>query len=221
MKYFPIWTIGAKWRNKYPSYGSISHCLNVSSVFSSDWNSFTFSGVVYLWLIIMSYKQLCWVWLTACWLSMMGKGDVLVTASVLQLSRSLLKDIYKEHPISLSLSLFPLTSLSLEMLYWVNCIIPHIPPSLSFHSHFCSLFPIQTLANPHVSKSHAIPQGRVRVLIYLEGMLILEKERRSLHSQRRARYEGGKFDLTGGLSQRHTCVLTAGVTGWLNNTKTS
>lgn len=202
-------------------YGSIAHCQNVSSVFSSDWNSFMFSGVVYLWLIIMSYKQLCSVWLTACWLSMMEKGDVLVTASVLQLSRSLLKDIYKEHPISLSLSLPPLIPVSLEMPYWVNCIIPHIPLSLSFLSHFCSLFGIQTLTNPHVWKSHVIPQGRVRVLIYLEGMLILKKERGSLHSQRRSRCEGGKFDLTGGLSRRHTCVLTAGVTGWLNNTKTS
>lgn len=47
-------------------------------------------------------------------------------------------------------------------------------------------------------------------LIYLERRLILKTARRSLHSPL---YGGGKFDLTGGLSGRRTCVLTAGVTG--------
>lgn len=160
----------------------------------------------------MSYKQLCWVWLTACWLSMMGKRDVLVTASVLQpslsLSLTLLKDIYKEHPISLSLP-----PLSPEMPYWVNCIILHIPRSA--HS-FSSIF---AHTNTCTFRNHTLYLKDVaEFLIYLEWKLILKMERRSLHSPL---YGGGKFDLTGGLSRRRTCVLTAGVTGWLNNIKTS
>ncbi len=161
----------------------------------------------------MSYKQLFWVWLTACWLSVMGKRDMLMAASVLQpsLSLSLLKDIYKEHPVSLSLP-----PLSPEMPYWVNCIIPHIPRSIrSFPPNFALFF---TYKHSHIAKSHAIPQGRGRVFdLFREKAHLKDREEKFTQSSVRGR----KIKFDWGLSQRHTCVLTARVTGWLNNAKTS